>query len=84
MNRLMYGVVGGNYEADKHTSALQVRFSLPPSERLLAPLFCQLVLTVTVPDPVLSLGEHERKIVDSFLASRVRMLAFVPFVALGP
>ncbi|CAB1120151.1 unnamed protein product [Ectocarpus sp. CCAP 1310/34] len=23
MNRLMYGVVGGNYEADKHTSALQ-------------------------------------------------------------
>lgn len=26
MNRLMYGVVGGNYEADKHTSALQVIF----------------------------------------------------------
>lgn len=25
LNRLMYGVVGGNYEADKHTSALQVR-----------------------------------------------------------
>lgn len=24
MNRLMYGVVGGNYEADKHSSALQV------------------------------------------------------------
>lgn len=24
MNRLMYGVVGGNYEPDKHTSALQV------------------------------------------------------------
>lgn len=24
LNRLMYGVVGGNYEPDKHTSALQV------------------------------------------------------------
>lgn len=32
MNRLMYGVVGGNYEADKHESALQVRSpASPPS-----------------------------------------------------